>query len=205
MSLDNVLRQIAARIPVIDGARVGIDGVDGAGKTVFADRLAQAMSRPVVRVSADDFHNVRAIRHRRGRQSPEGFWLDSYDHDRLRAHVLETFPRYRPKAHDLATDAVVDTPELVAPPNAVLVVDGLFLHRDELRHFWHLSVFLDVPFTVSVPRMATRDGTNPDPEHVSVRRYVEGQRLYFRSCAPQLRATVLVDNTDFDAPRLLAG
>jgi uridine kinase len=122
----------------------------------------------------------------------------------LRTDVLESFPRYRPRAHDLATDAMLDVPERVAPSGAVLIVDGLFLHRDELRNFWDLSVFLDVPFNVSVPRMAHRDGTHPDPEHPSVRRYVEGQRLYFRSCAPQLRTDILVDNIDFNAPRLLA-
>jgi uridine kinase len=202
-----VLRAIAERIPAGDGVRVAIDGVDGSGKTVFADKLAEVVrrTRPVVRVSADDFHNVRAIRHRRGRDSPEGFWRDSYNYDRLRADVLEPFPRYRPRAHDLATDEILDVPEQTAPRKAVLIIDGLFLHRDELRDFWELSVFLDVPFDVSVPRMAQRDGTNPDPAHPSVRRYVEGQRIYFRSCAPQLRADILVDNTDFGAPKLLAG
>jgi hypothetical protein len=30
-----------------------------------------------------------AVRYRRGRSSPEGFWLDSFNYERLRADVLE--------------------------------------------------------------------------------------------------------------------
>ena len=33
----------------------------------------------MVRACADDFLNPAAIRHARGRDSPEGFFLDSYD------------------------------------------------------------------------------------------------------------------------------
>lgn len=43
--------------------RVGIDGVDGAGKTCLADELAgvlQAQGAPVIRASVDGFHRPRA-------------------------------------------------------------------------------------------------------------------------------------------------
>jgi uridine kinase len=86
----------------------------------------------------------------------------------------------------------------------VLVVDGLFLHRDELAGHWDLSVFLTAPFAVTVGRMAARDGSHPDPEHPSVARYVRGQRLYFDACRPWERADVVIDNSDFDRPALIA-
>ena len=87
---------------------VAVDGLDGAGKTVFADELAAelaARGREVVRVSADDWHQVRALRHARGRTSAEGFWLDSYDYPRLRAEVLDPLGsggsrEYRARGHD---------------------------------------------------------------------------------------------------------
>jgi hypothetical protein len=40
----------------------------------------------------DDFHNVSAVRYRRGRSSPGGVSLDSFNYERLRADELE--PRY---------------------------------------------------------------------------------------------------------------
>jgi uridine kinase len=72
------------------------------------------------------------------------------------------------------------------------------------RAFWDFSVFLDVPFAVTALRMAERDGTHPDPTHPSMRRYVEAQRIYFAACTPTKRASVVIDNSDFDAPRITA-
>jgi uridine kinase len=86
------------------------------------------------------------------------------------------------------------------PPGAVLVLDGIFLHRDELRAYWDFSVYLDVDFDVSTSRLVARDGPPADP---ASRRYRDGQRLYLAACAPRRRATVVVDNTDLAAPRLL--
>jgi uridine kinase len=64
-------------------------------------------------------------------------------------------------------------------------------------------VFLDVPFAVTAKRMASRDGTDPDPDHPSMRRYVEAQRIYFNACSPHRRADILIDNRDLSTPRIL--
>lgn len=87
----DLLDAIAAKIAAGAARRVGIDGVDGAGKTIFADELAVALrgfGRPAVRVSLDGFHNPRHVRYRGGRSSPEGFWLDSYLAAWRRSHAL---------------------------------------------------------------------------------------------------------------------
>lgn len=190
---------------------VGIDGADGSGKTVLADELRDILrssGRPTIRVSIDDFHNVRAVRYHRGRESPEGFWLDSFNYRRLHTDVLEPLGpggtrRYRPRGHDLASDEEVHLEPQTAPPGSVVVIDGLFLHRRELAHVWNFSIFLDVPFAVTAQRMAARDGSDPDPDHPSMRRYVEAQRLYLAASIPQDRASVVIDNTIFNAPRIL--
>ncbi|MFI5933343.1 uridine kinase [Actinoplanes sp. NPDC051494] len=187
-------------IPV-EARRVAVDGVDGVGKTTFARRLVadlNAAGRPAVHISADGFHHPRAIRHRRGRHSPEGFWLDSYDYPALITNVLEPFAPggsggYRPAVHDVDTDELLDLPWHQAPAGATVVVDGLFLHRDELAGHWDFTIFLAAPFEVTVPRMAARDGSHPDPEHPSQARYVQGQKLYFAECRPWERASLVID------------
>ena len=83
----------------------------------------------------------------------------------------------------------------------MLVVDGIFLHRPELRAVWNLSVFLEVPTEVALQRCAARDGTSPAPE--ANRRYVEGQRIYLEACRPAELATLVIDNTDLAAPDIL--
>lgn len=200
----DVMALIADHIVATQARTVGVDGVDGAGKTTFASRLARALEdrgTSVVSVSTDSFHHPRAVRYRRGKDSPEGYWLDSHDYATLRSDVLEPLApggrgRYRTASLDLATDEVLDGGWMTARPDTVLLVEGVFLHRDELVDYWDCSIFLDVPFEVTARRMAERDGSSNDPEHPSMRRYVEGQRFYLRECAPRDRADMVIDNTD---------
>jgi uridine kinase len=189
--------------PVLDRpALVAVDGVDGSGKTTFAARLAARygeLYRTAHVVHLDDFLNPRAVRYRLGRDSPEGYYRDTYDLDTFLAGVIEPLSgragrSIRLRAFDYRTDRPTqDEPTFVAA-DAVVIVEGMFLHRDELVDLWDVSVFLDVPFEVSVAWMADRDGTNPDPEDPSVRRYVEGQRIYLARCKPAQRATHVVAN-----------
>jgi uridine kinase len=211
-----ILREVAARIlelPATGVARVAIDGVDGAGKTVFADELASVLApsrRPVIRASVDGFHNPREVRYRRGRASPEGFFLDSYDYAALRHCLLDPLGpdgsrAYRTEAFDHLTDRPVAAETHEAAPNAILVLDGIFLHREALRGCWDLSVFLRVPFAVSIPRSAARGPGfgAPDPTDPSNHRYVEGQRLYLARETPEDRADIVIDNSDLAAPKIL--
>ena len=212
-----VVRRVVGAVGAVGAARglgggrpvrVGVDGVDGAGKTWFADALGDALraeGHHVVRVSVDDFHRPARERYRRGRDSAQGFFLDSYDYAALRREVLDPLGpggdlRYRTAVFDHRSDEPVDAPQRTAPPDAVLVVDGIFLHRDELQHHWDVSVFLDVPFAETYRRMAVRDGCPPDPHDARNRRYLDGQRLYLSACRPAQRATLVVDNTDPAAP-----
>ena len=88
------------------------------------------------------------------------------------------------------------------PAGAVLILDGMFLHRPELLGYWDFSIFLRVDFAISYARMATRDSSPPDPADPANRRYVEGQRLYLARCSPEDAASVVVDQNDLAAPVL---
>jgi len=209
-----VLERLAAEIDAVAPgryARVAIDGVDGAGKTVLADELAARVTRPVVRATVDAFLNPAAVRHARGTDSPEGFYRDSVDLAALHALLLDPLApggsgRHRTRAFDHVADRPAEAPTEQAPPGAVLVLDGIFTHRPELAPLWDWSLFLRVPFAVSVPRGAVRGqgwGGDPDPGAPANRRYVEGQRLYLAEADPESRATHVLDNSDLDAPILL--
>ena len=187
---------------------VAVDGVDGAGKTTFADALAEHLRSGglhVLRASVDHFHHPRVVRYARGKTSPEGFYRDSYNYAALREELLYPARIGRPARlalFDHRIDAPIEAePQLIALPS-LLVFDGLFLHRPELRDEWDLSIFLDVPFEVSYARMAERDGSNPKPTARVNRRYYLGQQLYFAEANPQASADIVIDYADFDRPAI---
>ena len=210
--MEQLMSLLAAEIlgSIGSGRRlVAIDGVDGSGKTCFASRLAPLiLGRPVIVIHADDFLNPSQLRHAKGRSSPVGFWEDSYNYAALSERVLVPLGstgdgRYSASSYDHDSDATIPAELSQSPAHAVTLVEGMFLHRDELAGYWDASIFLDVPFAETAARMARRDGSHVDPLHPSLRRYMGGQRLYFQAARPWDRASFVVDNSDFTAPKLM--
>ncbi|MCE7934741.1 MAG: uridine kinase [Chlorobi bacterium CHB2] len=201
---------LAAATPSI--TRVAIDGVDGVGKTMFADELAVMLKRldqTVIRASVDAFHNPRAVRYQRGRTSPEGFFLDSYNYPLLQETLLDPLSPggtgcFRRGMFDHRTDSSAPLPEEIALPRSFLLFDGIFLHRPELRNYWDFSIFLEAAFSITVHRGAMRDNGSPDPLAPENRRYVEGQQLYLASCQPQRFASITINNEDLAAPFIIS-
>ncbi len=191
---------------------VAVDGLDGAGKTTFARGLVQVFAEDGVaafQASIDGFHRPRTERYARGRRDPEGFYRDSYDYATFRRVLIDPFrdgaqtagtTGFQLAAFDVVRDAPVESEWVSAPIDAVLIVDGIFLHRPELRDLWDWSLWLDVPVETAYARMAERDGSDPDPDAASNARYRLGQELYLSEAAPRARATLVVDNADAAHP-----
>jgi uridine kinase len=158
--VDELAQRLAA-LPL--PARVGVDGVDAAGKTTLADALAARLP-DAERLSADDFHRPPEERYRQGRESPVGYYEDSFDHPRLRQAVLAA--------------------------EGLLIVDGIFLFRPELNDLWDFRVFIEIDPEESIRRGVARDGR--ETEELYRRRYVPGQRIYLDSVRPAELADVVV-------------
>lgn len=133
-----LLHRLLDAVPGAGRTLVAIDGVGASGKTTLAGQLADAISaRPVVVLHADDFFHPRSFRHGRGRYSPEGFWQDTYDLDRLVSMALVPLGpggdgRYRAASYDPVSDRTV-RPEPCAPwERASVVIDTTDLSRPRI-------------------------------------------------------------------------
>ncbi len=205
-------RIVGVRVP--HPVRVAIDGVDAAGKTTLADELAEAvrhLGRPVIRASIDGFHNARAIRRRRGSLSPEGYFEDSFNYRALVEALLLPLGAagsgsFRRAVFDFRTDQPVTAPLEVASVDSVLLFDGVFLLRDELRAHFDFSVFVRAAFEVTIERAEQRDvqlfGSIEEVRRRYRQRYVPGQELYLRTAQPERWASVIVDNNDPARPNI---
>jgi uridine kinase len=128
-------------------------------------------------IHVDDYLNPPVVRYHRGRHSPVGYWLDSVNTTQLR-------------------DAIESAERKV-------IVEGIFLHRDELVDLWDFSVYLHAPFKVTTRRTAPRDAAQGRLSG-DLSRYVEGQRIYLRRCEPWDRASRIIDNTRPGSPMFMA-
>ncbi|WP_433269626.1 hypothetical protein ACQPZF_07485 [Actinosynnema sp. CS-041913] len=158
--------------------RVAVDGPDAAGKSTLAAALGRRLGVEVT--SVDDFHHPPEVRHRRGPWSPEGYYRDTFDYPALRRAVS-------------------------ARAGSVVLVEGVFLLRPELRDDWDLAVYLHVSPEETLRRALVRDvGLFGDAVRERYeRRYLPGQALYRAEADPLARADVLVDHTDPARPLVL--
>lgn len=193
-----------------DRVLVGIDGPDAAGKTTLANGLAEALQVPTLRSSIDGFHQPRELRHRRGDLSVEGYYHDSFDYPALLAECLTPFlagaSRLQVAGYDYRAEAGRQVHVTDVPERAVLIFDGVFLLREQLRDRWTLSVYLRVSPQETLRRATVRDlelfGTQEEIERRYLGRYLPGQALYRSEADPEAVAHVVVDNNRVGAPKV---
>src|SRR4051794_2915359 len=212
-----VLNDLAIRIARLRSARpirVAIDGRTASGKTTLADELAKLIEqggREVIRTSIDGFHRPRSERYARGRYSPEGYYYDARDHAAINALLLAPLGpggdcRYRTASFDLTHDHPVHQEPRCASMDAILIVDGTFLQRPELRSGWDLTIFVEVSERVAAQRGVRRDeallGGAESARNLYATRYQPAFDLYERLCSPAATADVILNNDDIDFPGL---
>lgn len=186
-----------------DRVAIGVDGPDAAGKSTFADRLAESLDLAVLRASFDDFQRPREERYRRGRLSPEGYYRDAFDHVAAKRVLLDPFltgaDTVRTATFDYRSDTAVEESLAEVPSRAVLIVDGVFLLRPELRSAWTLSVYLHVSGDESLRRGMKRDGGDA-VEQLYRDRYLPAQSIYEAEVDPRKVADIVLDNMDATRP-----
>jgi len=213
--LINNLAEDIAGISINHPIKVAIDGVDAAGKTFLADDLADNLlkyDRQVIRASIDSFHNPRSKRVARGDLSPEGYYLDSFDYIRLQKYLLEPLGPggdliFRRRIYDYISDHPIDNSFEEADPDSILIFDGVFLLRPEIREHWDYSIFLKVSFETSLERAKYRDldlfGSEELVHKRYKTRYIPGQKIYLSQANPEKWATRVIDNNTLALPKLL--
>jgi len=212
-----IVADLAARVITVTRPhpiRVAIDGVDAAGKTILADELATAIAalgRPVIRASIDGFHNPQAVRRRQGSLSPQGYFEDSFNYPSLVEALLRPLGPggsgwFRRAVFDFRTDEPVASALEQAAADSVLLFDGVFLLRPELRSHFDFSVFVRAAFDVTSKRAEQRDvhlfGSVDEVRRRYRERYIPGQQLYLTMVQPERQASVVLDNDDPLSPRV---
>ncbi|MBM2623567.1 hypothetical protein JIG36_49565 [Actinoplanes sp. LDG1-06] len=152
---DDLAASVTGLEPRLGGTRlIAVDGPSGAGKTRFADALADALGAPVVHT--DDLLN--------GWDDQFMFWA------RLEEKVLDPLRKGRAatyRSFDWEKGDFSGTP-IVVPPVAAVVLEGVSVARREIRPELSFVVFVDAPARLRWDRAIARDGD----DSVAYRKYL---------------------------------
>jgi uridine kinase len=212
--LDSLIDVLLARAQRVSHGvlRVAVTGITASGKSTLATELTErihARATQSFRLPVDGFHNPRAIRYRRGRDSAEGYYRDAYDYALLVERVLRPLGpggdrRYVVRAFDVAADAKIDSPHVEAPLGSIGIFDASFLLRPEIRGAFDYRIFVQTTFEEAERRGVRRDAAALGGEDEARRlyrvRYHEAQRIYFREAEPLKHADALFINDDVENP-----
>jgi uridine kinase len=195
--------------------RVAIDGCSAAGKTTLADELAEVVrgrtDREVIRVGIDYFKRDPALRTAYPFDSPESYYLDSWDTEAVRDRLLVPLGpggdrRYAAAVREPSGQALLEPVLADAANDAVLLADGAFLQRPELVDYWDLRIYVEVSFETVLRRGIERDQVwmtgAAAAEQRYLSKYIPGERMYVEQVNPSERAQVVVGNEDLGNPTL---
>ena len=182
------LRTLAAEILDLNGRGrviVAVDGADEAARTAFADDLAAVLDeagRPAIRASLTYFQRSREEQATFGADTPARQFAHGYDYSALRRTLLEPFrlggsAGFVTQAFDPDRDSWIEPAWTTAPADAILVLDGEFILRTELRDGWNYTILLE------------SDTTS------------EADYLYQLDARPRQAASAVIDLSDPDKPQ----
>jgi uridine kinase len=196
--------------------RVAVDGYSAAGKTSFGHELAAAvrsLGRPTLRASLDDFKHPWRHARENGydRLSGAGFYSNAYDHAAVRDLLLlpagaDGSGRVVLCAHDPLTGKDHRHDVVMAPPDAVLIVDSVFAFRPEYNDLWDYRIWLDIDADLSLARGIARDTEREglvEVTRVFRDRYHVAEQLYLTEVDPVNVADLVIDNTELRSPHIL--
>lgn len=212
----DALASVVASLRLAHPIRVAIDGNSCSGKTSVANELATALQLlgcPTLRASIDDFH-CKGYRDRsmRGEWTPQLYYDEGYDFHTFRAWMLEPFGpggSRRCRTAMLRTSDDVLLPEVWhdVSDDTVVIVDGILLLHPKLADHWDYVIWLDVDVETMVERACQRDGDWYGSREAAERRYRQFRlpiyTWYERQAEPSRHAHTIIDNLDFEQPRLL--
>ena len=134
---------------------VAIDGLTCAGKSTLAGQLAAALQDAAV-VDVDDFYR-RLSPDEVAMLGPEESYDRYFDWERMIQDVLlplggGSAARYR--RYDWITGSFAEWRQI--EPRAVVIVEGVYTTRPELRPYFSVTVYVDTPREVRLARLLDR-------------------------------------------------
>ena len=169
---------------------VAIDGLTCAGKSTLAGQVAGALEDAEV-VGLDDFYRPLAAEER-AVTGPKESYDRYFDWKRLLRDVLVPLSRQsraRYRRYDWDTNALAEWHEIES--RSVVIVEGVYSTRPELRRYFNVMVYVDAPRKVRLARLLDR--RYPDTSWID--HWMAGEDWYVEHVRPAEQVTLVVDGS----------
>lgn len=180
---------------------IGIDGLGGAGKSTISEALKHFLEEekcPVTILHIDDFIHTKAIRYNDDYAEWECYYYLQWRYDYLVNEVIQPLRGgdfcKKIELYDKENDTYYLS-EIYIPSGSIVVIEGVFLQRKELRDMFDCMAYIDVPEEIRLNRVLKRDGYIGDAEQIERKyreRYFPAEHHYLKTCLPNSNADYIV-------------
>lgn len=189
--------------------RVGINGIEGTGKTTFCQSLTEFLNKKglkAIQITIDGYHNPQQVRYKQGRDSAKGYYEDAYNETEFIEKVLissqKENPTYVDAIHNLETDQPLKPTTLSLTNKHIILTDGAYIFKKNYAPYWDLKIYLQTDFETALARGIQRDlillgGLTSAKEKYKVR-YHKASKMYIEENNPTTVADIIIDNTEFN-------
>ena len=195
--------EVRRHIPTARGVLVAVSGIDGSGKGFVAGKIVamlRAEGLRVAEINIDGWLNLPHIRF--SKENPaEHFYRHAIRFDALFAQLVLPL-RDRRSIHidvDFAEETATEYRRHTYnfQETEVIVLEGIYLLKRELRVHYDLSFWIDCSFGTALARALARrqEGLSADETIAAYRTtYFPAQEIHFARDDPKAGATAIVNN-----------
>lgn len=182
---------------------IGIDGISGSGKTTTSKNIVKTLEQLgycVHRISFDNFWSSTDDCRAKKFNPEKPIVGGDYRWQKLRDEILMPLREKKPVNCIVNDEAVVVDNYCVVDvvsydnslaDNDVIIVEGVFVVRDELRKYFDYSIFIKLPRKTSFDRVLEREGDDMKQWYQDYWHHEEN--LYMKRQEPYTKVDWLID------------
>ncbi|MEH7121676.1 P-loop NTPase fold protein [Bacillus sp. JJ1773] len=177
---------------------LGIDGLGGSGKTTFTSSLEKDLRNKGMKISVlhiDDFIHPKSVRYNDAISDWECYYHLQWRYGYLISEILSPIQMGHPinkqiELYDKEKDEYLLN-HLKIDLDTILIIEGVFLQREEVRPFLDYVIYIDVPKEDRLKRVLKRDLYIGDETAILTKyekRYFPAEDQYVSKCDPAKNA-----------------